>query len=134
MKPEEKIPRRAEVEDLLARCVQCGFCNATCPTYLATGLELEGPRGRIGLIKSMVEGHPVSEKTQHHLDRCLTCLNCETSCPSGVEYRRIIDIGRAWMKDCIPRGIGLSVLSPFSAAIKSRSIARYRDLEDSSIA
>lgn len=106
MKLEEKIPRRAEVEDLLARCVQCGFCNATCPTYLATGLELEGPRGRIGLIKSMVEGHPVSEKTQHHLDRCLTCLNCETSCPSGVEYRRIIDIGRAWMKDCIPRGIG----------------------------
>ncbi|NBS18145.1 MAG: 4Fe-4S dicluster domain-containing protein, partial [Gammaproteobacteria bacterium] len=105
MKPLERMLRREDAEKLLSRCVQCGFCNATCPTYLATGLELEGPRGRIGLIKSMVEGHEVSAKTQLHLDQCLTCLNCESSCPSGVEYRRIIDIGRAWMKDLIPRGI-----------------------------
>ena len=105
MKPEERMLRREDTAELLSRCVQCGFCNATCPTYLATGLELEGPRGRIGLIKSMVEGHSVSAKTQLHLDQCLTCLNCESSCPSGVEYRRIIDIGRAWMKDRIPRGI-----------------------------
>ena len=106
MKPLERMLRREDAEELLSRCVQCGFCNATCPTYLATGLELEGPRGRIGLIKSMVEGHAVSTKTQHHLDRCLTCLQCESTCPSGVEYRRIIDIGRAWMKDLIPRGMG----------------------------
>ena len=105
MKPLERMLRREDAEELLSRCVQCGFCNATCPTYLATGHELEGPRGRIGLIKSMVEGHEVSAKTQLHLDQCLTCLNCESSCPSGVEYRRIIDIGRAWMKDRIPRGI-----------------------------
>jgi len=82
-------------EEILRRCVHCGFCNATCPTYQLLGDELDGPRGRIYLIKQVLEGRPATERTQRHLDRCLTCRNCETSCPSGVEYGRLIDIGRA---------------------------------------
>ena len=83
-----------EAERLLSKCVHCGFCNATCPTYQLLGDELDGPRGRIYLIKQVLEGQRASERTQQHLDRCLTCRNCETTCPSGVEYGRLIDIGR----------------------------------------
>jgi glycolate oxidase iron-sulfur subunit len=79
---------------LLRKCVHCGFCNATCPTFQLLGDELDGPRGRIYLIKEMLEGGDVTRSTQVHLDRCLTCLNCQTTCPSGVEYGRLIDIGR----------------------------------------
>lgn len=93
------------LEDRLSRCVQCGFCNATCPTYLATGLELEGPRGRINLIRSMLDQQPVTHKTRAHLDHCLTCLACETTCPSGVEYRNIIDEGRQWLDAQQPRSL-----------------------------
>ncbi len=83
-----------EAEKILRSCVHCGFCNATCPTYQLLGNELDGPRGRIYLIKEMLEGSPVTNKTRLHLDRCLTCRACETTCPSGVQYGRLIDIGR----------------------------------------
>ncbi|NBW44566.1 MAG: glycolate oxidase iron-sulfur subunit [Betaproteobacteria bacterium] len=83
-----------EAEAILRRCVHCGFCTATCPTYQLLGDELDGPRGRIYLIKQVVEGVKPTAATQLHLDRCLTCRNCETTCPSGVEYGRLIDIGR----------------------------------------
>ncbi len=83
-----------EAESILRKCVHCGFCNATCPTYQLTGDELDGPRGRIYLIKQMLEGNAATSKTQFHLDRCLTCRSCETTCPSGVEYGRLLEIGR----------------------------------------
>jgi glycolate oxidase iron-sulfur subunit len=81
-------------QKILLRCVHCGFCTATCPTYQILGDELDGPRGRIYMIKQMVEGAPVTRETQVHLDRCLTCRNCETTCPSGVEYGKLVDLGR----------------------------------------
>ncbi|MEW5888917.1 MAG: glycolate oxidase subunit GlcF [Pseudomonadota bacterium] len=87
-------PEGREAEDILRKCVHCGFCTATCPTYQLLGDELDGPRGRIYLIKQMLEGAEVTAKTQLHLDRCLTCRACETTCPSGVEYGRLADIGR----------------------------------------
>lgn len=83
-----------EAESILRKCVHCGFCTATCPTYQLLGDELDGPRGRIYLIKQMLEGAEVTAKTRLHLDRCLTCRNCESTCPSGVEYGKLIDIGR----------------------------------------
>ena len=83
-----------EAKDILRKCVHCGFCNATCPTYQLLGDELDGPRGRIYLIKQVLEGAEVTRSTQQHLDRCLTCLNCQTTCPSGVEYGHLVDIGR----------------------------------------
>ena len=81
-------------EAILRKCVHCGFCTATCPTYQLLGDELDGPRGRIYLIKQVLEGHEPTRKTQQHLDRCLTCRNCETTCPSGVDYGHLLDIGR----------------------------------------
>jgi glycolate oxidase iron-sulfur subunit len=83
-----------EAQAILRKCVHCGFCNATCPTYQLLGDELDGPRGRIYLIKQVLEGGAVTRSTQQHLDRCLTCLNCQTTCPSGVEYGHLVDIGR----------------------------------------
>ncbi len=87
-------PAGREAESILRKCVHCGFCTATCPTYQLLGDELDGPRGRIYLIKQVLEGQPVTAKTQLHLDRCLTCRSCETTCPSGVQYGRLLDIGR----------------------------------------
>ncbi len=93
--PEFKNTRDGEAaEAILRKCVHCGFCTATCPTYLLLGDELDGPRGRIYLMKQVLEGAEVTRSTQLHLDRCLTCRNCETTCPSGVEYGRLVDIGR----------------------------------------
>jgi len=92
-----------EAEAILRSCVHCGFCNATCPTYQLLGDELDGPRGRIYLMKQMLEGQPVSAVTRLHLDRCLTCRNCETTCPSGVQYGRLIDIGREVVEQLSPR-------------------------------
>ncbi|MFZ1319674.1 MAG: 4Fe-4S dicluster domain-containing protein, partial [Candidatus Nitrotoga sp.] len=96
-------PDIAEANAILRSCVHCGFCNATCPTYQLLGNELDGPRGRIYLIKEMLEGNQSSEKTQLHLDRCLTCRACETTCPSGVQYGRLIDIGRQVIEERAPR-------------------------------
>ena len=87
-------PDIAEANDILRKCVHCGFCTATCPSYQVVGNELDSPRGRIYLIKDFLEGEVTSKKTQLHLDRCLTCRSCETTCPSGVKYGELIDIGR----------------------------------------
>jgi glycolate oxidase iron-sulfur subunit len=88
-------PQGREADAILRKCVHCGFCTATCPTYQLLGDELDGPRGRIYLMKQVLEGAPATQKTQLHLDRCLTCRACETTCPSGVQYGRLLDIGRA---------------------------------------
>jgi glycolate oxidase iron-sulfur subunit len=91
-----------EAKRILGKCVHCGFCTATCPTYQLLGDELDGPRGRIYLIKQIAEGQHPSEKTRVHLDRCLTCRNCESTCPSGVEYGKLVDIGRKWVEEKTP--------------------------------
>jgi glycolate oxidase iron-sulfur subunit len=93
-----------EAEAILRACVHCGFCTATCPTYQLLGDERDGPRGRIYLIKQVLEGAVPTAKTQLHLDRCLTCRNCETTCPSGVQYGRLIDIGRKVVDQRVVRG------------------------------
>ncbi len=93
-------------EEILRKCVHCGFCTATCPTYQLLGDELDGPRGRIYLIKQVLEGKPVSEKTRTHLDRCLTCRSCETTCPSGVKYSHLLDVGRMVVEEKLPRRLG----------------------------
>ncbi|MFC5513921.1 glycolate oxidase subunit GlcF [Massilia jejuensis] len=92
-----------EAEAILRACVHCGFCTATCPTYQLLGDELDGPRGRIYLIKQVLEGAEPTRKTQLHLDRCLTCRNCESTCPSGVKYGRLVDIGRRVVDERVPR-------------------------------
>jgi glycolate oxidase iron-sulfur subunit len=93
-------------EAILRKCVHCGFCNATCPTYQLLGDELDGPRGRIYLVKQVLEGETPTRKTQLHLDRCLTCRNCETTCPSGVDYGHLVDIGRKLVDAKVPRPAG----------------------------
>jgi glycolate oxidase iron-sulfur subunit len=96
-------PAGQEADRILRTCVHCGFCNATCPTYQLLGDELDGPRGRIYLIKQMLEGHVASKQTLTHLDRCLTCRNCETTCPSGVRYGALLEIGRDLAEQRISR-------------------------------
>jgi glycolate oxidase iron-sulfur subunit len=104
LSPEFKgTPEGEEADAILRACVHCGFCTATCPTYQLLGDELDGPRGRIYLIKEVLEGGPVTTKTQLHLDRCLTCRACETTCPSGVQYGRLVDIGRKIVDDRVGR-------------------------------
>ena len=98
-------PEGIEADAILRKCVHCGFCLATCPTYQLTGDELDSPRGRIYLMKEMLEGNEVTAKTQFHLDRCLTCRACETTCPSGVQYGRLADIGREVVEKKVPRGL-----------------------------
>jgi glycolate oxidase iron-sulfur subunit len=99
-----------EAAAILRKCVHCGFCNATCPTYQLLGDELDGPRGRIYLIKQVLEGGEVTRSTQLHLDRCLTCLNCQTTCPSGVEYGHLVDIGRKLVDERVARPAGESAV------------------------
>ncbi|MGR9114724.1 MAG: glycolate oxidase subunit GlcF [Gammaproteobacteria bacterium] len=99
----KRKPESAEMENILRSCVHCGFCTATCPTYQLLGDELDGPRGRIYLLKQMAEGQPVGRLTQRHLDRCLTCRSCETTCPSGVRYGRLLDIGREIVDELVSR-------------------------------
>ncbi|MBD3609797.1 MAG: glycolate oxidase subunit GlcF, partial [Gammaproteobacteria bacterium] len=96
-------PEGQEADAILRRCVHCGFCTATCPTYQLLGDELDAPRGRIYLIKQMLEGNEVTRKSQIHLDRCLTCRSCETTCPSGVVYHRLADIGREILEKRVAR-------------------------------
>jgi glycolate oxidase iron-sulfur subunit len=96
-------PAGKEADAILRSCVHCGFCTAVCPTYKLLGDELDSPRGRIYQIKSLLEGEAVGEHTQLHLDRCLTCRACETACPSGVQYARLADIGRAEVEKRVPR-------------------------------
>src|SRR5579883_1047580 len=92
-------PGTAESERILRKCVHCGFCTATCPTYLLLGDELDSPRGRIYLIKEMLEkGCPADERTVKHIDRCLSCLACMTTCPSGVHYMHLVDHARAYIE------------------------------------
>ena len=93
-------------EAILRKCVHCGFCTATCPTYQLLGDELDGPRGRIYLMKQVLEGQTPTRATQLHLDRCLTCRNCETTCPSGVDYGHLVDIGRKLVDAKVPRPAG----------------------------
>jgi glycolate oxidase iron-sulfur subunit len=95
-------PEGIEAAQILGKCVHCGFCTATCPTYQILGDELDGPRGRIYLIKQIAEGAAPTEKTRNHLDRCLTCRNCESTCPSGVQYGNLVDIGRKWVEENTP--------------------------------
>ena len=98
-----ETPEGREADAILRKCVHCGFCTATCPTYQLLGDELDGPRGRIYLIKQLLEGAQVTARTRTHLDRCLTCRACETTCPSGVRYGRLADIGRALVEERVGR-------------------------------
>ncbi|MGD8907786.1 MAG: glycolate oxidase subunit GlcF [Chromatiales bacterium] len=98
-----ETPEGQTADEILRACVHCGFCTATCPTYQLLGDELDGPRGRIYLIKQMLEGQEPSRRTLSHLDRCLTCRSCETTCPSGVKYARLADIGRTYIERRVER-------------------------------
>jgi len=107
-------------EDILRKCVHCGFCTATCPTYQLLGDELDGPRGRIYLIKQVLEGKAVTEKTRTHLDRCLTCRSCETTCPSGVKYAHLLDVGRQVVESKLPRSFADSLTRSLLKAVLPR--------------
>ncbi|HTH10787.1 MAG TPA: glycolate oxidase subunit GlcF [Acidovorax sp.] len=123
-----------EAEAIVRKCVHCGFCTATCPTYQLLGDELDGPRGRIYLIKQVLEGATPTRATQLHLDRCLTCRNCESTCPSGVQYGHLVDIGRKIVDEKVPRPVGEKALrwalkeglpSPlFAPAMKAGQLVR----------
>ncbi|MFC5430048.1 glycolate oxidase subunit GlcF [Paraburkholderia denitrificans] len=109
-----------EADAILRKCVHCGFCTATCPTYHLLGDELDGPRGRIYLIKQMVEGAPVTRSTLTHLDRCLTCRSCETTCPSGVQYGRLVEIGRKHAEEKVARPLRQRALRRVLATVLPR--------------
>ncbi|MFP6556866.1 glycolate oxidase subunit GlcF [Paraburkholderia sp. B3] len=109
-----------EADAILRKCVHCGFCTATCPTYQLLGDELDGPRGRIYLIKQMVEGAAVTKSTLTHLDRCLTCRSCETTCPSGVQYGRLVEIGRKHAEETVPRPLRQRIVRRLLASFLPR--------------
>ena len=111
-----------EAESILRKCVHCGFCTATCPTYQLLGDELDGPRGRIYLIKQVVEGVEPTARTLEHLDRCLTCRSCETTCPSGVQYGHLVDIGRKIVELKVERPLGQRLMR---AALKEGMTRRW---------
>jgi len=100
-----KDPDISRADGILRKCVHCGFCTATCPTYVETGDERDSPRGRIWLIRDLLEGNASSAETAgYHLDRCLTCLSCMSTCPSGVDYMHLVDIGRRHVEKTRQRG------------------------------
>jgi glycolate oxidase iron-sulfur subunit len=120
-----ETPEGREADAILRTCVHCGFCTATCPTYQLLGDELDGPRGRIYLIKQVLEGQDPTRRTQQHLDRCLTCRACETTCPSGVRYGHLADIGRGIVEEMVKRPLherlarsGLRLLLPYPDRFK----------------
>ncbi len=115
-----KLPGADVAESVLRSCVHCGFCNATCPTYQLLGDELDGPRGRIYLMKQMLEGNAVSASTRLHLDRCLSCRNCETTCPSGVQYHKLLDFSRVAIEQWTPRPRGEVVLRSLLRSVLPR--------------
>ena len=121
--PESLLRTRTgrEADKIQRTCVHCGFCNATCPTYQLTGNELDGPRGRIYLIKQVLEGHTPTDRTRLHLDRCLTCRACETTCPSGVDYHHLLDTGRARLASDLPRPVLQRLLRYLLRQLMSRS-------------
>jgi glycolate oxidase iron-sulfur subunit len=110
-------PEIAEADAILRACVHCGFCTATCPTYQLLGSELDSPRGRIYLIKEMLETEQAGARTRLHLDRCLTCRSCETTCPSGVRYGRLVDIGREMVEELAPRSLYQKMLRKAMLAV-----------------
>jgi glycolate oxidase iron-sulfur subunit len=111
----------AECEKILRSCVHCGFCTATCPTYVLLGDELDGPRGRIYLMKNMLEGsEPVGAETVRHIDRCLSCLSCMTTCPSGVDYMHLVDHGRRHIEENYRRPLADRALRALLAAVLPR--------------
>jgi glycolate oxidase iron-sulfur subunit len=114
-------PEGREADAILRKCVHCGFCTATCPTYQLLGDELDGPRGRIYLVKQVLEGATPTASTQLHLDRCLTCRACESTCPSGVEYHRLADIGRKIVDDQVGRPLHVRVLRRALAVVLPRA-------------
>jgi glycolate oxidase iron-sulfur subunit len=113
-------PEGREADAILRKCVHCGFCTATCPTYLLLGDENDGPRGRIYLMKQALEGQAVTDKTRLHLDRCLTCRACETTCPSGVQYGRLLDIGRKLVEEKAARPVGQRIMRRLLAEVLPR--------------
>jgi glycolate oxidase iron-sulfur subunit len=113
----KSTPEGQEADKILRTCVHCGFCTATCPTYQLLGDELDSPRGRIYLMKEVLEGNEVTEKTRLHLDRCLTCRACETTCPSGVEYGRLVDIGRNIVEQHVPRSLAQTTVRTALGAV-----------------
>src|SRR5258706_13213268 len=111
----------AESEKILRACVHCGFCTATCPTYLLLGDELDGPRGRIYLMKEMLEsGRPASATVVRHIDRCLSCLSCMTTCPSGVNYMHLVDHGRRRIAETFRRPLPDRLLRRLLAIVLPR--------------
>jgi glycolate oxidase iron-sulfur subunit len=115
-----ETPEGKEADAILRKCVHCGFCTATCPTYQLLGDELDGPRGRIYLMKQLLEGAEVTARTQLHLDRCLTCRNCETTCPSGVQYGHLVDIGRRIVDERVRRPLHERAMRRAVAALLPR--------------
>jgi glycolate oxidase iron-sulfur subunit len=114
-------PDNAVSEQILRKCVHCGFCTATCPTYVLLGDELDSPRGRIYLLKEMLEqGKPATAKTVEHIDRCLSCLSCMTTCPSGVHYMHLVDHGRAYIEETYTRPLTDRILRAFLGVVVSR--------------
>ncbi len=114
-------PEGQEADAILRKCVHCGFCTATCPTYQLLGDELDSPRGRIYLVKQVLEGVTPTASTQLHLDRCLTCRSCETTCPSGVQYGRLADIGRKLVDDQVGRPLHQRLLRRALAVVLPRA-------------
>lgn len=115
------LPKVQEADAILRKCVHCGFCTATCPTYQLLGDELDGPRGRIYLIKNLLEDNTISDDSVAHLDRCLTCRACETTCPSGVEYGRLLDIGREFVNEHSNRPLRARLLTSLLRLVVPRS-------------